>query len=104
MTRAKKGLVAEVLLDGSQPLLGGQKRRAPRRGGFRSDKGRVLKFHFEHRMALIELWRPREITQRDEKTGQHTKSDDPNPLDERMPEAPKIEPALQFCEFSRQMR
>ena len=64
----------------------------------------VLKLHFEHRMALIKLRRPREITQRDEKTGQHTKSDDPNPLDKRMPEAPKIEPALQFCEFSRQMR
>jgi hypothetical protein len=55
-------------------------------------------------MALIELWRSREITQPDEKTGQHTKSDDPNPLDESMPETPKIESALQLCEFSRQMR
>ncbi|PYK39234.1 MAG: hypothetical protein DME60_09930 [Verrucomicrobia bacterium] len=54
-------------------------------------------------MALIELWRSREITQRNEKTGQHTKRDDPNPFDKRMPKAPKIEPALQPREF-RQMR
>jgi hypothetical protein len=98
-------LVGEVLLDRSQRLLAGQKRRAHPRGGvLRCHKGWLLKLHFEHDMALIELWRSREITQREEKTGQHTKSDDPDPLDERMPETPKIEPTLQACEFSRQMR
>src|SRR4029453_19336967 len=101
----KEGLVGEVLLDRAQRLLAGQKRRAhARRGVFRSDKDRVLKLHFEHRMALIELWCSRQITQRDKKTGQHTKSHDPNPLDERMPEAPEIKPAFQPCEFSRQMQ
>src|SRR5205814_6987852 len=96
--------VGKVLLDRSQRLLTGQKCRAHARSGvFRSNKGRVLKLHFEHGMALIELWCSREITQRNEKTGQHTKRDNPNPFDKRMPEAPKIEPALQPREF-RQMR
>jgi len=55
-------------------------------------------------MSLIELRRSREVTKREKQTGQNTKRDDPDFLDELMPESPKIESALQACEFFRQMR
>ena len=44
-------------------------------------------------MALIELRGAREITERKEKSRDHAKDDDPKPLEDGMPEVPKIESA-----------
>ena len=55
-------------------------------------------------MSLIELRRSREVTKREKQTGQNTKRDDPDFLEERMPELPKIKPVLWLCELWRQLR
>src|SRR6266542_1518525 len=88
----KKGLVSQILLDGSQRLLAGEKHGAHARGGIvRGENARFLKLHFENCMSLVKLRRPREVTQREKQASQNTHRDDPNALDERMPEAPKID-------------
>src|SRR5206468_1864152 len=89
----KKGLVSQILLDGSQRLLAGEKHGAHARGGIvRGENARFLKLHFENCMSLVKLRRPREVTQRQKKTGKHANGDDPNAFYKRMPVAPKIEP------------
>src|SRR5438309_1429582 len=88
----KKGLVSQILLDGSQRFLAGEKHGAHARGGIvRGENARFLKLHFENCMSLVKLRRPREVTQREKQASQNTDRDDPNALDERMPEAPKID-------------
>ena len=89
----KKCLVSEILFDRSQRLLAGQKHGAhPRRGIVGRKETRLLKFHFQNRVALVKLRRPRKITKRQEKAGQNANRHDPNTFDERMPEPAKIEP------------
>ena len=88
----KKCLVSEILFDRSQRLLAGQKHRArPRRGIVRWDETRLLKFHFQNRVGLVKLRRPREVTQRKEKASQNANRYDPNTFEERMPIPAKIE-------------
>ena len=88
----KKCLVSEILFDRSQRLLAGQKHRArPRCGIVRWDETRLLKFHFQNRVGLVKLRRPREVTQRQEKAGQNANRYDPNTFEERMPIPAKIE-------------
>src|SRR5262249_43095759 len=68
----KKCLVGKILFDRSQRLPAGQKHRArSRRGIICWDETRLLKFHFQNRVSLIKFWRPREVTQRQEKAGQN---------------------------------
>src|SRR6478752_8885722 len=88
----KKCLVSEILFDRSQRFLAGQKHRAhPRRGIVCWDETRLLEFHFQKRVGLVKLRRPREVTQRQEKAGQNANRYDPNTFEERMPIPPKIE-------------
>src|SRR5450755_628494 len=47
-------------------------------------------------MRLINLRCSSEITQRDEKSAQHTQGDDPDALEQAMPELPKIESTLRL--------
>ena len=90
----KKCLVSQILFDRSQGILAGQKRGAHAgRGIVRRDESRLLKFHLQDCVALVELWRPREVTQRQEKAGQNANRYDPNTFEERMPIPAKIEPA-----------
>ena len=70
----------------------GQKHRArPRRGIVRWDETRLLNFHFQNRVGLVKLRRPREVTQRKEKASQNANRYDPNTFEERMPIPAKIE-------------
>ena len=64
----KKCWVSEILFDRSQCLPAGQKHRARPRRIIRSrNETRLLKFHIQNRVGLVELRRPREVTQRQEK-------------------------------------
>src|SRR4029077_3279577 len=87
----KKCLVSEILFDRSERLRAGQKRRArPRRVIPGWDETRLLKFHFQNRVGLVKLRRPREVTQRQEKATQNANRYDPNTFEERMPIPAKI--------------
>ena len=88
----KKCWVSEILFDRSQRLPAGQKHRArPRRVIVRWDETRLLKFHFQNRVGLVKLRRPREVTQRKKKASQNANRYDPNTFQERMPIPAKIE-------------
>jgi hypothetical protein len=54
----------------------------------------LLKLNFQNNVSLIKLRRPREIAERQKETSQHAKQDDPDFFKQRVPETPKIEPAL----------
>jgi hypothetical protein len=43
-------------------------------------------------MALIQLRRPRKITERKEKTGENASGHNPNAFDDRMPEPADVKP------------
>jgi hypothetical protein len=88
----KKCWISEILFDRSQRFPAGEKHRSrPRRIIRGWNETRLLKFHVQHRVGLIKLRRPREVTQRQEKASQNANHDDPNTFYERMPITAKIE-------------
>ena len=66
----EQSLVCQILFDGSQRLLAGQKHGPhARRGIVGRKETRLLKFHLQHTVALVQLGRPRKVTKRKEKAG-----------------------------------
>jgi hypothetical protein len=55
-------------------------------------------------VPLVELWRSREIAEREKKASQNTNGNDPNPFNDGMPETAKIEPAPSLDVLPREMR
>ena len=86
----------------------GEKHRAhAKRRLFAGDNGWFLEINFQNGVPLVEFRRPRQITKPEKEPSEHTKRDDPNPLDDQMPKVAKIEYALWLDElfaYSRQRR
>ena len=61
---SEQSAIRQVLFDGAQGILAGEKRRAhPARHVVAANKGRLLDVDFEHNVALIKFRRAREIAQ-----------------------------------------
>jgi hypothetical protein len=87
----QESAIGQILLDGAKRILAGQKRRAhPVRPIVTADQGRFLDVHFEDDVSLIKLWSAREISKREKEAGDRAKDQDPQLLQNGVPEMTEI--------------